>query len=257
MVTVGNDLYKTTPVSGLIVVLSESLVLFIFSSQSLEKLLINIGLPPIPLVPLSSTQAVIGAVIGVGLAKDGKGINYKVLGKIASGWVIAPIAAGIMSFVALFFVQNVFEQIVVKPVPYELSYEIIKKLERDGIPVKEISELKDKRFVSTKSFTNALLEKRNLKEGELFIISRLSIVDSFKVDSNYINKNLDTSVFNGAEINSLKNLHGKIYKHKYDLEAALLQQGDIWKMQGIILHDKEMESKKNSLFEQLRIKQKQ
>ncbi len=256
MVTVGNDLYKTTPVSGLIVVLAESLVLFIFSSQSLEKFLINIGLPPIPLVPLSSTQAVIGAVIGVGLAKDGKGINYKVLAKIASGWVIAPVAAGMMSFVALFFVQNVFEQQVVKPMPYELSASIIRKLEKEGIAVKEISELKDKRFLSTKSFRNALLAKKSYKESELFTISRLSLVENYSVDSNYIIKKFDTAIFNQQEINSLKSLHGKTYKHKYDFENALYESGDIWKPKGELLKDKELENKKTIVLDELRLKQK-
>lgn len=256
MVTVGNDLYKTTPVSGLIVVLAESLVLFIFASEGLESLLINMGLPPVPLVPLSSTQAVIGAVIGVGLAKDGKGINYKVLGKIASGWIIAPIAAGIISFVALFFVQNVFEQQVVKPVPYELSSSIIQRLAKEGIAVKEIMELKDKKYFSTKSFRKALLEKRNYKESELFTISRLAIVENYKVDSNYVVKNFDTTAFARQEINSLKLLHGRTFKHKYDIEAALDDMGDLWKPKGDLLKDKELENKKNTLLELLRVKQK-
>ncbi len=53
METVGQDLYKITPITGLVVVLAESLVLFIFASEGLEKILIDAGLPPIPLVPLS------------------------------------------------------------------------------------------------------------------------------------------------------------------------------------------------------------
>ena len=58
-----------TPESALIVVLSQALVLFVFSSKELSHLLINIGLPPIPLVPVSSTQVVIGAIVGIGLVK--------------------------------------------------------------------------------------------------------------------------------------------------------------------------------------------
>ncbi|HFE64292.1 MAG TPA: inorganic phosphate transporter, partial [Caldithrix sp.] len=49
MTTVGNQVFKLTPILALIVVLSESLVLFIFASQGLEKWLISHGLPSIPL----------------------------------------------------------------------------------------------------------------------------------------------------------------------------------------------------------------
>ncbi len=113
MMTVGNDLFKLTPLAALVVVLAESIVLFLFASKSLEQWLISHGLPSLPLVPVSSSQAVIGGVIGIVLAKKGRGINFKVLGKIASGWVTTPIIAGLISFVALFFAQNVFEQKVV------------------------------------------------------------------------------------------------------------------------------------------------
>jgi len=115
MLTVGNELYKLTPFSALIVVLSVSLVLFIFASQKLSLFFTTLGLPPIPLVPISSTQAVIGAVIGIGIAKGGKGIRYRVMGKIAAGWVATPVASALLSFLMLFFVQNVFEIPVVSP----------------------------------------------------------------------------------------------------------------------------------------------
>lgn len=110
MRTVGNDLFKLTPIGALIVVLAESLVLYIFASQGLKNLLGEIGLPPIPLVPVSSSQAVIGAIIGIAIAKGGKGINYKILRRISIGWVVTPILAGLICFVSLFIMQNVFEQ---------------------------------------------------------------------------------------------------------------------------------------------------
>jgi PiT family inorganic phosphate transporter len=113
MTTVGNDIFRLTPILALIVVLAKSLVLFVFASQGLEKILISIGLPPLPLVPVSSSQAIIGAILGVAIIKGRTGINFKVVGRIASGWVTTPIIASLLCFVALFFVQNVFEQTVV------------------------------------------------------------------------------------------------------------------------------------------------
>ncbi len=116
MITVGNDLFKLTPVAALVVVLSESIVLFLFASKGLETWLASQGLPTIPLVPVSSSQAVIGAIVGIVLAKGGRGINMKVLGKVSSGWITTPVIAAIISFIALYFAQNVFEQKVVEPI---------------------------------------------------------------------------------------------------------------------------------------------
>lgn len=110
MDTVGGDLMRLSPQMALIVVLSHSLVLFLFSSQWLESLLHGRGLPAIPLVPVSSSQAIVGAIIGIGLVKGRRTINYGTFGKIASGWVITPIIAAALAFISLFIVQNVFDQ---------------------------------------------------------------------------------------------------------------------------------------------------
>ncbi|MGB5894077.1 MAG: inorganic phosphate transporter [Ignavibacteriaceae bacterium] len=123
MITVGNDLFKLTPVAALVVVLSESLVLFMFASKGLETWLASHGLPTIPLVPVSSSQAVIGAIVGIVLTKKGRGINMNVLGKISSGWITTPVIAAVISFIALYFAQNVFEQKVVEPIS-EIKIEI-------------------------------------------------------------------------------------------------------------------------------------
>src|SRR5690606_27532802 len=66
------------------------------------------GLPAIPLVPVSSTQVVVGSVIGVGMVKGVQEIKFKTLGIIAGGWILTPLLSGITTFFALFFVQSVF-----------------------------------------------------------------------------------------------------------------------------------------------------
>jgi PiT family inorganic phosphate transporter len=108
MQTVGSNLLELTSEAAFVVVLSQALVLFIFSSSWLSGLMVRIGLPAIPLVPVSSTQVVVGSVIGIGLYKGVRNINMKVLGSIASGWITTPVAAGLLSFVLLFFVKNLF-----------------------------------------------------------------------------------------------------------------------------------------------------
>jgi phosphate/sulfate permease/DNA-binding CsgD family transcriptional regulator len=110
METVGNTLMPLTPEAAIVVVLAQSLVLFIFSSQTLSNSFQSIGLPPIPLVPVSSSQVVIGAILGIGLYKGGKEIKFNILGSISLGWLATPIVAGLVSFFLLFFVNNVFKK---------------------------------------------------------------------------------------------------------------------------------------------------
>jgi len=108
MEVVGNSIVELSSEAALVVVLSQALVLFIFSSSGLSSLPERIGLPPIPMVPVSSTQVIIGSVIGIGLYKGVRNINFRVLGGIASGWVLTPVFSGILTYVTLFFVKNIF-----------------------------------------------------------------------------------------------------------------------------------------------------
>lgn len=112
---VGKNVLSFSPVVAWIVILSQSLVLILFSSQKLENFLISLDLPPLPAVPVSSTQAVIGAIVGIGLAKGGKGIKWSLVLKLMSGWVASPLIAFVLSYVTLSFMENVFRQPVVLP----------------------------------------------------------------------------------------------------------------------------------------------
>jgi PiT family inorganic phosphate transporter len=113
MMTVGKNIVTVGPVGGWVVVMAHSLVLFVFTSQTLQLFIQRLGLPTIPLVPVSSSQAVVGAVCGLALAHGLKGarqINLRVLRNISLGWVATPAVAAAISYIALYFVQNVFEQ---------------------------------------------------------------------------------------------------------------------------------------------------
>ena len=113
MMTVGNSLGRLSSTAALVAVISHSIVLFLFASRGLEAWLAGNGLPTIPLVPVSSSQAVVGAVVGISILQGTAGIRWSVLGKIVAGWIVTPIAAGLISFIGLFFLQNVFGLAVV------------------------------------------------------------------------------------------------------------------------------------------------
>lgn len=106
--TVGNSLMEMTPIVAWIVVFSQSVVLYLFASEGIKNFLESYGLPSLPLVPVSSSQAVIGAIIGIGLAKGGKNINWTIVARIIAGWVFTPAISAIVCFISLFFLENVF-----------------------------------------------------------------------------------------------------------------------------------------------------
>ena len=84
MHTVGARITLIGPVGAVVATLAHSITIHIFT---------QVG------VPVSSSQAIVGAVIGIGLVRGIKVVNYKVLLQIFIGWIMTPIAAGILAFV--------------------------------------------------------------------------------------------------------------------------------------------------------------
>ena len=113
MFTVGADLLKLSPLSAFVVVLSHSIVLFLFASQGISSFLTSLNLPSLPLVPVSSSQAIVGGVIGVGLLKGGKEVKWSVAGKISIGWIVLPLITMVISMLILFILKYMFNLNVV------------------------------------------------------------------------------------------------------------------------------------------------
>ena len=110
MTTVGSSIVKLSPITAFVVIASTATVLLLFASEGLELWLQSRGLPSFPLVPVSLSQVSVGSVIGIAMARGGKNLNLRLLRNIVAGWVAAPAAAAMMTYVALFVMQNVFLQ---------------------------------------------------------------------------------------------------------------------------------------------------
>lgn len=92
MTTIGKKITPLSPFSALVVVLTHSLALHFFTQ-------IN--------VPVSSSQAVVGAVIGVGLFHGAETVNKKTLAKIFIGWLATPLIAALLAFTMAVFFMNI------------------------------------------------------------------------------------------------------------------------------------------------------
>jgi len=108
METIGANIVELSPEAAMVVVLAQSLVLFVFSSSALSGFFVRLGLPAIPMVPVSSSQVIVGCVLGIGLYKGVRNINFKLLGQIALGWLATPVMSGLLAFFSLFFIKNIF-----------------------------------------------------------------------------------------------------------------------------------------------------
>lgn len=229
MTTVGQDLYKITPLAGLVVILAEVLVLFLFTSEALEGWLLQAGLPTIPLVPLSSTQVVIGAVIGVGLAKGGKGIKYSVLGRIAGGWAVAPVVAGISCFIALFVVQNVFELEVVKTSTYAISPAVRGEMVRRGVNSQPLAPLDGQTIVGSAQFRQTLQHIQPWSEKQMVVLFDCADLDTLVVDSLLAFTQRDPLPLSPQQQRSLATLHGTVFHHRWELDQALAASDSSWR----------------------------
>lgn len=104
----GNGLLSLAPEATLVVLAAQAIVLFLFSSVWFANGLLSLGLPSFPLVPVSSTQIALGAVIGIGIVKGAREIEAKSLARIGIGWIAAPVGAGLLTYSVLFIIQKLF-----------------------------------------------------------------------------------------------------------------------------------------------------
>ena len=93
MMTVGGSIANISQIDGFLVILASALAITVM------KILLGI--------PVSTSQAVVGAVIGAGLVKGPKNVNFKVLGKIGIAWISSPTAAGLLSYIIALCTQSV------------------------------------------------------------------------------------------------------------------------------------------------------
>ena len=229
MMTVGDSLMPLSPVAAWVAVISHSIVLFLFASEGLEHLLANSGLPTIPLVPVSSSQAVVGAVIGIGLLKGGRNIQWRVLGKISLGWVTTPVISATVCFVALFFLQNVFNQQVYKEVHFELPPSAAAKMVKLGIPGTVLDQVQGREYDSAVEFRNALEKHMKLTtKQETKALYYAEISEVFIRSEMLSDKSLEW--LGKEEIESLQKLSRRTFKYKWQVAEALAKKNNVWKL---------------------------
>lgn len=94
MMTVGGSIANISQMDGFLVILASAL------SITIMKELMGI--------PVSTSQAVVGAVVGAGLVGGVKNVNFGVFKRIAIAWVSSPTVAGLITYVVALCTQSYF-----------------------------------------------------------------------------------------------------------------------------------------------------
>jgi len=249
MMTVGKGIFQLSPVAAFVCVVAHSIVLFLFASQGLERFLISHNIPPIPLVPVSSSQAIVGAVIGIGLLKGrGRGIRWKMVAGITSGWFVTPIIAALISFISLFFLQNVFQQETFRPVPYLITQAAAERIVKGGVSLEELKDLRLKEFPTAVKFNKALSENAELSREDRNLIMTSAEIDEMEVTLAKMTQ-IDTNWITPEQVDVLRQLEGRLFQHKWELDDALAGESAHWKFRkGDEKYNRDLQQKLSYLY---------
>lgn len=229
MKTVGKELFRLSPITALVAVLAESLVLFLFSSKGLHTLCIKAGLPAIPLVPVSASQIIVGSILGIGLAKGGKNLKFTILGRISIGWVVAPLLAFFFSFVTLFIVQNVFEQLVHLPAKYVFNQSTLMQMRKEGVDIDRLYMVNGRTYEQERVLYLTLKNEAGMSRQTSFNIIRTAEVSRIKVSLDLVKLRRVENQLTELQLRDLSRLDKKTYNHQWELKNAL-QKLDSWEL---------------------------
>jgi len=94
MMTVGSSIAEISQTDGFLVIIAMALTVVIMGKW--------MG------IPVSTSQAVVGAVIGAGLTKGRGHVNFGVFKRIAVAWVSSPTVAGLLTYLVAVATQSYF-----------------------------------------------------------------------------------------------------------------------------------------------------
>ncbi len=94
MMTVGGSIAEISQVDGFVVIIASALTVVLMGE--------------LMQIPVSTSQSVVGAVVGAGLVSGAKKVNFGVFKRIASAWVSSPTVAGVLSYLVAIATKSYF-----------------------------------------------------------------------------------------------------------------------------------------------------
>ncbi len=100
IVTVGRDLVRLDAITALIAVTAQAIVVDTFAHVW------RFGSFVLPAIPVSTSQAIVGAVLGIGIARGLQTVNKRLLTDIAVSAVATPFATAVLTYALLVSMQT-------------------------------------------------------------------------------------------------------------------------------------------------------
>lgn len=94
MMTVSGEIAHISQVDGFVVIIASALTVLLMGEL--------MG------IPVSTSQSVVGAVVGAGLVNGVKNVNFGVFKRIAIAWVSSPTAAGLLTYAVAWLAKGYF-----------------------------------------------------------------------------------------------------------------------------------------------------
>ena len=94
MMTVGSSIAEISQMDGFLVIIAMALTVVLMGNL--------MG------IPVSTSQAVVGAVVGAGLTKGAGKVHFGVFKNIAIAWVSSPTVAGLLAYIVAFLTKGYF-----------------------------------------------------------------------------------------------------------------------------------------------------
>ena len=99
--TVTSRLFPLSPIEACVACTTMAVTLLLFSSIALRTFFIQTLHIYVPVIPLPSSILLVGATVGIALAKGGYGLNMMTLLKMVASWILIPVTTGLICYLIL------------------------------------------------------------------------------------------------------------------------------------------------------------
>ena len=176
------------------------------------------------------------------------------MAKISSGWVITPVISGLLAFLALFFMKNVFDLKVYEPVKYTFTRVAVSKLEDAGIADDFLKDLKDVTFENYAALNDFLKSEQDLSLNEKKLIIEYTRFHPCHIRATVAP--LSDNLLTKGQINTVEQFNGTLFLHKWQLIEAFSMMSQEWTFKSENrknrLYNEELDAKYNYLLKHFR-----
>jgi PiT family inorganic phosphate transporter len=142
--------------------------------------------------------------------------------------VAAPLLAGVLSFVMLFFVQNVFEQPVLQPNVYVFDKPVLMELKAQGINLDYLTEVNGRKYDSSRALKASLEKVPHLSRNQKMLLSNTSEVFVMRIKYLLLRSELKADTFSTQQWQAILLLNNRSFEHAWQLEKALADLTPAW-----------------------------